>query len=540
MGIPFYFKNVVRNNPGVIRSKLSGCDRLYLDFNSIIHVCSQKVVASRIWKNNRAMEEAIFKSITQYTDHVVEVCPPRQLLYIAVDGVAPLAKIMQQRRRRHMSAMRNQKINEFKQTHSIPSSTWDSNCITPGTEFMHKLQTHLSAYYKSHKSSFEIILSSHEEVGEGEHKIIDYIKLLGNDGFVDVIYGLDADLMMLAITCNKPNIYLMREATHVVSNKQHIDGFKYVDIDYLAKCICNGNERDESALRNYVFMCFMIGNDFLPHFPSLSLKSNGLDILHDILHGVNGMHAIMFDDKMKKFTVNLDFWMHMFEKLSRDEESLLSANIALHETKLKHKLDTTGPSPIDTFINELEATPVLHAQRMPGNHSIKWDPRTDPTNWKSHYYMQNGHEIRLDDVESMDRMCLNFLRGLVWNVDYYFNGIASNHWYYMYRFAPCLSDVYAYLKKVKTSNSLHILFEKTFDVAHTLTPLQQLLMVLPYQSLHMLPKKLQEKACDVSNGMLYMYPLQFQVDMHLKTQLWECTPILPDVDVKKVLDITCD
>ena len=140
-------------------------------------------------------------------------------------------------------------------------------------------------------NSKEIIYNDHLNPGEGEHKILKYIRetnLIGNS----VIYGLDADLIMLGLASNTNNIYLLRESLEF---GKPTEDFLYFDIDSL-KCglIQDFKERytiDNKFLDNrliiniindYIFICFFLGNDFLPHILGLDLRYNGLDIILDI------------------------------------------------------------------------------------------------------------------------------------------------------------------------------------------------------------------------------------------------------------------
>ena len=102
-------------------------------------------------------------------------------MYIAIDVIPPKGKMKQQRMRRHKSV--------------LEGKPWDTNAISPGTYFMNQLNHCLKSF--TNDSVKQIIISDSTERGEGEHKILQYIKK--NDIQQSVIYGLDADLIMLSM-----------------------------------------------------------------------------------------------------------------------------------------------------------------------------------------------------------------------------------------------------------------------------------------------------------------------------------------------------
>jgi 5'-3' exoribonuclease 1 len=83
----------------------------------------------------RLSEDQIFTSIFAYVDHLFGKIKPRKLFFMAVDGVAPRAKMNQQRGRRFRSAKEAKEVREKAERNgeTLPDEkAFDSNCITPG------------------------------------------------------------------------------------------------------------------------------------------------------------------------------------------------------------------------------------------------------------------------------------------------------------------------------------------------------------------------------------------------------------------------
>ena len=141
---------------------------------------------------------------------------------------------------------------------------------------------------------FVLDISTSNEIGEGEHKIYEFIR--NNQEYhgtsTTVIYGLDADLIMLTLNHLHiaPSMFLFRETPHFIKtidktlepNKNYI-----IDIPLFGKVLSlelnNNKEPDTKQKKNrifdYIFLCFLLGNDFLPHFPALNIRTTGIDTI---------------------------------------------------------------------------------------------------------------------------------------------------------------------------------------------------------------------------------------------------------------------
>ena len=193
MGIPCYFSSIIRKYREIMVKQSafsSKIDNLYIDSNSIIYDAIRKCDISKDNFTEQLEEEVIF----QLEQHIADINPRKQVI-IAFDGIAPMAKIQQQRERRFKSDLER----KIRKSLYEKEEQWDTCNITPGTTFMKHLMMRIETYFKSQQ---HIKLYSSNEPGEGEHKIFEYIRQtpeLHKDA-TTVIYGLDADLIMLCIS----------------------------------------------------------------------------------------------------------------------------------------------------------------------------------------------------------------------------------------------------------------------------------------------------------------------------------------------------
>ncbi|GAA5930973.1 hypothetical protein JCM1841_003667 [Sporobolomyces salmonicolor] len=288
-------------------------DALYLDMNGIIHNCSHPNDNDATY---RISEEAIFLAIFAYVSHLFSVIKPQKLFFLAIDGVAPRAKMNQQRSRRFRTAKEAKEAVEKakRRGEEIPEEEgFDSNCITPGTPFMARLSAQLK-YFIAKKVSedadwkgVEIVLSGHEVPGEGEHKIMEYIRLAKAQPGYDpnmrhCLYGLDADLIMLGLLSHDPHFCLLREevtfgprggkgkAKSLESQNfflMHLSLFReYLDLEFSSLKSLSPPlpfEYDlERIIDDFILLNIFVGNDFLPHLPGLHINEGALNRLFEI------------------------------------------------------------------------------------------------------------------------------------------------------------------------------------------------------------------------------------------------------------------
>ncbi|KAJ5689254.1 hypothetical protein N7462_003646, partial [Penicillium macrosclerotiorum] len=299
----------------IAESRIPEFDSLYLDMNGIIHNCTHKDSDSPTF---RMTEEQMFIAIFNYIEHLFGKIKPKKLFFMAVDGVAPRAKMNQQRARRFRTALDAEKAKDkaIQQGLEMPKEDpFDSNCITPGTEFMAKLTQQLK-YFINKKISedtdwqgVEIVLSGHEVPGEGEHKIMEYIRNAKaqpdyHPNVRHCLYGLDADLIMLGLLSHDPHFCLLREEVtfgRQVQKKpkelEHQNFYllhlsmvrEYLELEFQEleqEGALNFPFDMERVIDDFILMAFFVGNDFLPNLPNLHINEGALALMFKIYKNV--------------------------------------------------------------------------------------------------------------------------------------------------------------------------------------------------------------------------------------------------------------
>ncbi len=232
------------------------------------------------------IEIQVFAAITQQLMALIQAANPTEGVMVAMDGVAPQGKIQQQRFRRFRSTISDpstgdiltsqMKKSDLKTREQIDS--FDTNSITPGTDFMYRLTRHIQNWIDTNRLNLprQIIFSSHLVPGEGEHKIMEYIRNgtiksdpILNEGQI-VVHAKDADLIFLMMMTEADNLTLWREGIAIVN----IDNLRRRITQKMSPEIVENDTPstivDYGKIDDYVFLMFFLGNDFLPKHPALS------------------------------------------------------------------------------------------------------------------------------------------------------------------------------------------------------------------------------------------------------------------------------
>lgn len=466
MGIPYYFSYLVKNNPEILielKNLNKKINNFYLDCNSIIYDSVRLIE----YTTDKEFEEDLLKLVCDKIEEYIKLIEPTNQVIIAFDGVAPVAKLNQQRNRRHKSSFEKQVFSSYKNT-----ASWNTTSITPGTLFMKKLNTHIKKHFEKSNLCKNIKVYSSDVPGEGEHKLYEFIRNFPekHKDEVTVVYGIDADLIMLSINhlpiCNK--IYLYRETPYFIksiNNTLEPNKCYIINIPKLAnEIIYRMNDYKEAnfiyeknKLYDYIFLCFLLGNDFMPHSPCLNIRTNGMDIVLKI-------YSELFKNSEKNLTNGKEiYWKNvrlLFSEIAKNEEQYLKDEFVIRKKWEKR------PTRNKTSEDKLEKMNLIPIK----NRNTEKLINPNIIGWKKRYYK---YLFDIEDVNSyIQKICVNYFEALEWTFKYYGDSCYDWRWCYHYNYAPLFSDLVKYIPYFNTE-----FIEK--QEMNPISPELQLAYVLP-------------------------------------------------------------
>jgi 5'-3' exonuclease len=577
MGVPGLFASIVKNynkiDRKIIKQKIDNDlpNHLYLDFNGGIY---------QVLRDEIKTEEALIIHAVDYLETLCKIIPNLELIYIAIDGVCPRAKMEQQRQRRFHSVCRKNrstKINEQFGTELDKSSvnnSIDTNMITPGTRFMSKLSEAIkerisgrddssdSGFFKNknknknnnknNNNNIHIIFSDASIPQEGEHKLLHHIKeaaRLAIDGTEKeqvlygtehntIIYGLDGDLIYLSLTTHIPNIYLFREAAEygnfavIHSGKPYL----FMDMTILQDAIIQnfsvycGNvdsTKIDQYIDDYVFLGMILGNDFMPKQHWFSIHEGGSDKLLSAYFQIHN-HTEKFLINRQSMQINTEMLCDLWFIIKEQEKEAIG-NLFEKRKKLRIR--------VKEDMSERERQQLL-TDMYPLQHLyVEQEIQPFKAGWSERYYKicfnmdTSNHENNNKNIEMITQ---TYLKTLVWNFLYYFDECPSWDWYYPYAYSPTFSDIYNELIKHKNINITST--GKIFQFGKTAPVEQQtlLFMVLPFASRKLMvgdaARQLETEKCTMN---IY-FPKKYGLNVAFHRYYYECSPIIYKLDLMKV------
>ena len=505
MGIKYFYSWTRSEFPSIFSSELNRpLDILGLDLNGIFHECVEELFPTRgttpvlqVTKSKTSMLPSIFGKMPvslfrRICDKILEICtrfPPRRYLLLCVDGVAGMAKCHQQRQRRFRSSLS-----------ILPNGDgFDSNQLSPGTKLMDQLTKYIDWFlhremteHPTFWNGFQTFFSNEKVVGEGEHKLMDWIRQLAQPDDHVGILSHDSDIFMLSLVkITTPSVLLT-----MIREKDLYTPYQFVSLsgfrDQLLERLCwsthDPSFDSNQALVDFVGWSCWFGNDFLPCVPSLSLKEH-MSFLMDMYRDHGSRQGHLFSSRLEV----LPSFYHFVKEVARHEQGWIEQRY--------HRQDVFFPDPL-----------ILR-------HGIFQMPHFCLTEF--HRMRQEYYRGRLQTEDPVS-VILAYVEGILWTLHYYVDGMQNWKWNYPFHYAPFLTDLHH-----GENTSLPSL---SIPSSHNHKPpcaLLQLLMILPPASKSLLPLPLQPLLHSVSSPLAAYFPETFEIDVTGKNKEWEGIVLIP-------------
>lgn len=445
--------------------------------------------------------------------------------------------------------------------------------------------------------------------GEGEHKLMSYIRVQRSQPGYDpnqhhVLHGLDADLIMLGLATHEVKFSILREevlfgkqkyererekqktvldANGVPDHKRKRGDFgehdgdllasdqkplqylhiatlrEYLQIEFEPLSRVLPFEYDfERVVDDFVFLCFFVGNDFLPHLPSLDIRDGALDFLiliyakllpamggyltnagdvdlsrvDVILAEVGAVEDVIFQRRALKQEENERRRKSRISYEKRDQIAAAAAKDDAVEIQKKRRIDKdviqadkkyggmTAEEAVKARIKE-----NVENQLEKYREEVQDVVRLGEPGWKTRYYTD---KMKADDIEhggGREKVFQSYIEGLCWVMKYYYSGCASWQWFYPFHYAPFASD----LRNIDR-------FTITFNEGQPFHPFEQLMGVFPSGSSHAIPKPYRWLMSDTESPIIDFYPKDIPVDPNGKAMPWLWVVLLPFIDEERLLE----
>ncbi|EAX95580.1 XRN 5'-3' exonuclease N-terminus family protein [Trichomonas vaginalis G3] len=445
MGVAGFFKWLISRYPSICRGASSGIspsfDCFFVDFNCIIHNAIRTIQGSK-----DLIEDELITEVLRFLDILVHVVQPTKLLYISVDGPAPLAKCIEQRSRRFSGQGKKEVAEGF-----------TKNSITIGTKFMNDLHLKILDYLKERVNRDpiwampHIIYDSYHTPGEGEHKLINFIRYqraqgTWNEDYSCCIYSPDADIFFIALNTHMKKIAILKDSSgdlkladkkyNSASVRFWAGDFIYVYLSILRQLLAaeffNSNEDMVNNITDdFCAISSLLGNDFIPSFPFFNIDNfnNALEV-----------YFTQYLPKSKYIVENGEFNYSNLSDFLRD----VAYNVGDAEKSVSKQQNL-----------------LSYAEK----------------NVQAKFALPEGPGFD----EKIKEIVYHVMDSFVWVLNLYTKGILSWEWYYPYSSAPPLLIISKYLQGYKPN----------FTQGAPPKSLEVLVSLLPANSANLLPSCLQ-------------------------------------------------
>jgi 5'-3' exonuclease len=538
MGVPGFFGWLIRNKKKMVDNIIlkeiedNNIEYLMLDTNCLLHPCVNEIISKykkgelNITKDETTrvqIEREIIKLIKNKINDMIERIRPKTI-YIAIDGVAPVGKILQQRQRRYRYLYDN-KIRVNKNSNKIKIDEYPISSIelTPGTDYMERIHEELEGYIEEIEIKYGIrsIYSSYHEEGEGEHKILTYIKNKIKREEKVIIYGLDADLLFLGLCMGREReIYVMRESSEFdVKNRE--DSYNYVELSRLNNVI----EGLNVSVDDFVVLCFMIGNDFMPHIMTLDIKRGGLDKIIEsyiklkVIKNIRNRENLIVIREVDNVRIDYNNLIKILEMLRYTEKNIWN-NMNNMNSKYEEEEEKKRKNMKDLGEN-------IGNARLDGIERKKFNNREE---YYGYYIGIEGLEIE----EEVRKMCREYIRTVDWCLKYYMRECIDWNIGYGYMIPPLIEDIIKVMRDKEEIRNIEE--ENKIKRERKLRPVEQLILAIPRETYeYVIDKEIIERMEEMEE-IGYMFPKEYEIEVNRDGVYYKCPVRIPMIEIVEYIE----
>jgi 5'-3' exoribonuclease 1 len=560
--------------------------------NGIIHNCTH----GNDQEQSKLTEEEMILRIFAYLDKLFHIVKPQKVMFMAIDGVAPRAKMNQQRARRFKAGREAEEAAQAaaRRGEDVEGQVprFDSNCITPGTPFMARLGAHLRFFIRkkiSEDTAWQkprIVFSGHDVPGEGEHKVMEYIRWARRDssGYQPntrhCLYGLDADLIMLSLVTHEPHFCLLREVVsygsggrgqpsrEVLENpcQEHFVLLQigllreYFDIEFRTMAKTLPFEYSlERIIDDFVLFCMLVGNDFLPPLPTVDIAEGSLDTMFALYRSLLPRMGGYLTHAGDLHRGRLEIFMTALAEMEADVLEARAQEAEDQDSRTRSRVDKRSTSKATLNSSSVHQDTEDHQDITQVGHElellavVEGEGEGEGLDLEPRPLAQMGPTMMSEEARAL---FLNNSLGdktaalAAWKKRYYLDKLGlphpetqgravlesyvqGLHWVleYYYRGVASWNWFYPYHYAPMASDFTNLASVKvSFSQGTPFSPYEQLLSVQPSASSTLLPQPYRWLMTDPTSPIADFYPTDFRVDLEGKRAAWEGVVLIPFID----------
>jgi 5'-3' exonuclease len=276
---------------------------------------------------------------------------------------------------------------------------------------------------------------------------------------------------------------------------------------------------------DYIFMCFMLGNDFMPHFPALNIRTTGIATLMEAYRATIGTNeTITQTTSPGEYAIHWPNYKKFVAHLAAQELTLIRKEHATRDRQARHMRDSDKE---DDVMHDVLMLPMTQRD-------VERDINPFQPGWENRYY------AALCDIQAnpttVQEMCRNYLEGMEWTFRYYTRGCVDWKWTYANHYPPLLADLVHHIPDTThdPTNAFSFLQVKPKEPIRDVV---QLCYVLPRSSHALLPPSVERALMRSSMKDRYTDNGSHNFKWAYCKYFWECHTDLPALDLRELEQI---